>query len=58
MKELVQEKMEEKGVEFVEKKAGIFKSLKYKRNLTEEQRERDRKNALKCYYKLKSIAVN
>ena len=56
MKDYVKENMEEKGIEVLFK-TGRPNKLNSKRNLTEEQRDRERKTALKCYYKHKAIAV-
>ena len=57
MKDLVMEKLEEKGYEYI-KRNGRPRSLNVKNVFTEEQREKNRKSALKCYYKRKSITAN
>jgi len=57
LKEMVKAKMEEKGIEVLNKR-GRPKSMNSKRVISEEQKERLRKNSLKWYYKHKTIAVN
>ena len=55
MKELVKGKMEEKCIE-LSTRTGRPRTLK--RNISEEQRQKERKSDLDRYYKRKYVAVN
>jgi hypothetical protein len=54
-KEIVKEKMEEKCIE-LSTRTGRPRTLK--RNISEEQRQKERKSDLDRYYKRKYVAVN